>query len=169
MRRSWCDIFAPLWLLPATPQLRQITPENLHKKRHQYTASRSISPLCSLFGLRLIGLSVFGSRIQAKDHGLQTVQRSAYPSGGRMELSDGVSKGKIRDLFREVGEWPRPCCFQRAPIAIRAGRAGQHVTSNRATPLGRLGTSKFRVAGPTPRSTLLASTTNPRTGQGRLS
>ena len=27
---------------------------------------------------RFIGLSVFGSRIQAKDHGLGTVQRTAY-------------------------------------------------------------------------------------------
>ena len=27
-----------------------------------------------------IGLSVFGSRIQAKDHGLGTVQRTAYPT-----------------------------------------------------------------------------------------
>ena len=29
---------------------------------------------------RFIGLSVFGSRIQAKDHGLRTVQRTAYPT-----------------------------------------------------------------------------------------
>ena len=28
----------------------------------------------------VIGLSVFGSRIQAKDHGLGTVQRTAYPT-----------------------------------------------------------------------------------------
>ena len=29
---------------------------------------------------RLIGLSVFGSRNQANDHGLRTVQRTAYPT-----------------------------------------------------------------------------------------
>ena len=29
---------------------------------------------------RFIGLSVFGSRNQAKDHGLRTVQRTAYPT-----------------------------------------------------------------------------------------
>ena len=29
---------------------------------------------------RFIGLSVFGSRYQAKDHGLRTVERTAYPT-----------------------------------------------------------------------------------------
>ena len=29
---------------------------------------------------RFIDLSVFGSRNQAKDHGLRTVQRTAYPT-----------------------------------------------------------------------------------------
>ena len=33
-----------------------------------------------LMWARCIGLSVFGTRNQAKDHGLRTVQRTAYPT-----------------------------------------------------------------------------------------
>ena len=60
------------------PQISTKPPKK--KNKAEITAIRTEAASSVVWPTRFIGVLVFGSRIQAKDHGLGTVQRTAYPT-----------------------------------------------------------------------------------------
>jgi len=74
---SWCDKLSmdQDGLAVKYPVKNRTFATSAFKKR-----ANLLSPVDKLCLPRFIGLAVFGSRNQAKDHGLRTVQRTAYPT-----------------------------------------------------------------------------------------